>query len=102
MKEEYKELPLVKTDLRFELVVDGHTAFIDYNTRGERIALIHTEVPEELAGRGVAAAIVEKTLIWLEENEIPLIPLFPYVKQFLVRNPDWQRVVDEPYKSRLS
>jgi predicted GNAT family acetyltransferase len=102
MKPEFKEIQLIKTEKRFELNVNGYTAFIDYVTKGDKIALIHTEAPEELAGTGAAAALVEKTLEWLEENRVPLIPLCPYVKKFLVRNPEWQRIVAEPYKSTLS
>lgn len=102
MKIEFENTPLVKTESRFEMTVDGHTAFIDYAVKGDKIALIHTESPEELAGRGVAAALVEKTLVWLEENGIELIPLCPYVRKFLVRNTEWQRIVPEPYKSKLN
>ena len=102
MKAEFENIPLVKTDQRFELTVNEYTAFIDYAVKGNKIALIHTEAPEQLAGTGAAAALVEKTLIWLEENNVPLIPLCPYVRKFLVRNPDWQRIVPEPYKSKLN
>jgi predicted GNAT family acetyltransferase len=33
------------------------------------MTLIHTESPEELAGRGVATALIEKTLAYIEENK---------------------------------
>jgi len=43
---------------RFELAVGDRLAFMNYRTltRGE-LGLIHTEVPEELSGRGIGSAI---------------------------------------------
>lgn len=32
---------------RFETVVDGHTAFLEYALANDRLVLIHTEVPAE-------------------------------------------------------
>jgi predicted GNAT family acetyltransferase len=95
MKEEYTALPLVKNEegQRFELTVDGYTAFIDYKEREGIITLIHTESPEELAGRGVATALIEKTLQYIEDNNYKLVPLCPLVVAYLKRHPEWQRIV---------
>lgn len=82
MKEAFLEVNVFKNDekKRFELTVDGHIAFIDFTQRGtDLIKLIHTEVPEALSGRGIAAKLVEKTLIFLEENKFNTYPICPYV-----------------------
>ena len=42
---------------RFELQVDGHTAIAQYRMRGDQLVLTHTEVPGELAGRGVGSKL---------------------------------------------
>jgi len=97
MKEEYKDLNVVKNDeaKRFELTIDSHVAFIDFTQKGtDVIKLIHTEVPEELAGRGVATALIEKTLVYLEENNYKLIPLCPLVFAYIKKNLEWKRIVD--------
>jgi predicted GNAT family acetyltransferase len=93
----YEEIKLVnnETDHRFELTVEGYTAFIDYKIKKDKAYLIHTEAPEELKGKGVAEALVEKTLIYLEEQHLKLVPLCPYVQLFLKRHPDWNRLVAE-------
>ena len=103
MKEEFEKLALVKNEelKRYELNVDGHTAFIDYKQEDEKIYLIHTESPEELAGRGVAAALVEKTLIHLKENNNILIPLCPYVFAYIKRNREWLSIVREDFKAKF-
>lgn len=99
MKEEFITLNVVKNDEnnRFELTVDGFTAFIDFKEKDNVIKLIHTESPPELAGRGVATALIEKTLIYLEENNYKLIPLCPLVFAYIKRHVEWKRIVDESF-----
>jgi predicted GNAT family acetyltransferase len=103
MKPEYENLQVIKNEdaKRFELTVDGYTAFIDYKERNGVITLIHTESPEELAGRGVATALIEKTLAYLENNEITLVPLCPLVVAYIKRHPEWVRIVRDDYKAKF-
>lgn len=99
MKEEFITLPLIKNEeaKRFELSVDGHIAFIDYEEDEKIIKLIHTESPEALAGRGAATALIEKTLHYLEENAYALVPLCPLVFAYVKRHPEWKRLVPSKY-----
>lgn len=99
MKEEFLNLPVLKNEetKRFELTVDGYIAFIDYEENEKIIKLIHTESPEELAGRGAATALIEKTLAYLEENTYQLVPLCPLVFAYVKRHPEWKRLVPSKY-----
>jgi predicted GNAT family acetyltransferase len=45
------------TKSRFELHVDGHTAFVEYRLLGDQILLTHTKVPEALGGRGIGSKL---------------------------------------------
>lgn len=101
MKEKFLSIPLVKNDAkkRFEIEVDGHFAFINFGEMGSQIALVHTEADPELAGTGAAAAVVEKTLTWIEENGKTLLPFCPYVFAFIQKHPEWKRVVDTRFKA---
>jgi len=78
---------------RFEVEVEGATAFIKYKNMRDAVALLHTEVPSPLEGRGVAAALVEKTFKYLEERNQKIVPLCPYVAAFLKRYPEWKRII---------
>lgn len=91
----YSEIPLVNNEAihNFELHIDGYRAFIDYRLRDGKAYLVHTEVPAELQGKGVAEVIVEKTLRYLEERDMRIVPLCQYVQVFLKRHPDWNRIV---------
>lgn len=103
MKTEYENLAVVKNvnSHRFELTVEGHTAFIDYKEINKEISLIHTESPEELAGRGVATALIEKTLLYLEDHGYVLVPLCPLVFSYIKRHLEWLRIVRDDYKDRF-
>ncbi|SFJ69053.1 GNAT family N-acetyltransferase [Myroides guanonis] len=99
MKEEYLKLEVSKNaeTKRFELIVEGFIAFIDYIEEASIIKLIHTESPEELAGRGVATALIEKSLLYIEENNYELFPLCPLVFAYIKRHPEWKRVVSKDF-----
>lgn len=99
MKEELKPIPLIKNDLdhRFEIEVDGHLAFIDFKETRNRISLVHTEAAPELKGTGAAAALVEKTLKFIEEDGRKLMPYCPFVYAYIKKNPEWKRIVDPAF-----
>ncbi|TXE10348.1 N-acetyltransferase [Gelidibacter salicanalis] len=99
MKTEYFDIPLVKNEdkKRFEIEIDGHFAFIDYKEFGSQIALVHTETDPELAGKGAAAAVVEKTLHYLDDKKIVLLPFCPYVFAYIKRHPEWKRIVSPKF-----
>lgn len=101
MKPQFENIPLVKNEdkKRFEIESDGHFAFINYKETSQQIALIHTEAEPELAGTGAAAAVVEKTLKYIEESGKKLLPYCPYVFAFIKKKQEWKRIVDQRFES---
>ncbi|MFC3160937.1 hypothetical protein SAMN05443633_10122 [Chryseobacterium arachidis] len=97
MKPEFENIPLINTGSRFEIEFKGHSAFIDYREMGSQIALNHTETDLLISGTGAAAAVVEKTLRYIEEHKKKALPFCPYVAAFIKKNPEWKRVVDERF-----
>lgn len=95
MKEEYINLELVNNEAgnRFEMNVDGNIAIIEYKQYPGKMALLHTEVPPQLEGKGAATAIIEKTLAYIEKNNLKLIPLCPLVVAYIKRHREWKRLV---------
>ncbi len=99
MKEEYIAVPLERNEAesRFGITIEGHKAFIDYKERPGKIYLVHTEAPAELEGKGVATALIEKTLDYLEKNNYTVVPLCPFVFAYIKRHPEWKRIVDTEF-----
>ena len=77
----------------FELFVDEQLSFIDYKMRDNKVYLIHTEVPAELQGKGVAEALVTKAFDYAEQHQLKVVPLCSYVQAFLKRHPEWNKIV---------
>jgi uncharacterized protein len=95
MKDEYIKFELAKNETanRFEMNVNGNIAIIEYKQYPVKIALLHTEVPPQLEGKGAATAIIEKTLAYIEKNDFKLIPLCPLVVAYIKRHPEWKRII---------
>jgi uncharacterized protein len=92
--------PLVLNEAkkRFELEVEGKTAFIEYIlTNDNSMFLTHTEVPAALEGKGVGSAIVSKTLEYIKEKGYTLAPLCPFVAAYVKRHPDWKSILAKGY-----
>ncbi|AMR32622.1 acetyltransferase [Mucilaginibacter sp. PAMC 26640] len=91
----YDDIELINNQAshNFELLVDGQRAFIDYKTKDNKIYLVHTEVPKELQGQGVAEALVEKAFNYIEQHKLVMIPSCSYVQLFLKKHPEWDRIL---------
>jgi uncharacterized protein len=74
---------------RFEVTVDGYTAILAYREVDGRVTLIHTEVPPELRGRGIADALARTALIDARERGLAVRPLCPFVQGFVKRHPEY-------------
>ncbi len=73
---------------RFELRVDGLLAELPYRRNGNRLVLIHTEVPEELEGRGLGGALVMAAVDRAAREGLTVVPLCPFARGWLQRHPD--------------
>lgn len=73
---------------RFELPVDGQTAFLAYERGRDSIRLLHTEVPEPFRGRGFGEAIVKGALGRARAEGLRIIAVCPFVRAYLRKHPD--------------
>ncbi|NDK55694.1 GNAT family N-acetyltransferase [Pontibacter fetidus] len=86
---------------RFETTIEGYTAFIDYKRKPGEITILHTEVPKELEGCGIAAAMTKYVLEYIEENKLQLVPLCPYMRSYLKKHPEYQHLVKDKAVNKL-
>lgn len=68
---------------RFEATVNGLRSLLTYRRYSDRIALLHTEVPAPIEGRGIAAKLTGAALDFARANHLRVVPLCPYVSSFL-------------------
>ncbi|KHL68752.1 MULTISPECIES: GNAT family N-acetyltransferase [Pseudomonas] len=71
---------------QFEMTVDGHRAYLAYMDLGQQTWDIYrTFVPNDLRGRGIAAALTEHALQYAERMGYSVIPSCSYVERYMER-----------------
>jgi uncharacterized protein len=74
---------------RFELSLDGHTAFANYRLAGDTLIVPHTEVPPEFEGRGIGSALVKGMLEAIRTRRLKIRPLCSFVASYMRRHPEY-------------
>ena len=75
---------------RYELAVDGHIAATYYKIDDGVITFIHTEVPPELGGKGIASKLIRGALDQVRAEGLKVIAQCPFVKAFIDKHADYQ------------
>jgi predicted GNAT family acetyltransferase len=75
---------------RFELEVDGETAFAAYRFEGPDIVFYHTVVPEALSGRGIGSRLVRGALAQVRVRGLKVVPECPFVRTYIEKHPEQQ------------
>jgi uncharacterized protein len=73
---------------QFGLRAGGWLAELVYRIRGDRLVLIHTEVPLELEGRGIGGRLVTAAVDRAMRDGLTLVPLCPFARGWLERHPE--------------
>jgi uncharacterized protein len=73
---------------RFEISDGGYLAELRYHRNGNRLALIHTEVPEELEGRGYGGRLVVAAVDRAAREGLTIVPYCPFARDWLERHSD--------------
>ena len=82
---------------RFEAEVSGGTAMVEYELKGDEIRFLHTEVPPEASGKGVAQALVRDALKYARDKKLQVVPECSYVASFVKRNRDYDDILHPDY-----
>ena len=84
---------------QFQVRTPEGLALLQYRQRHGRILFIHTEVPEELRGRGIAEALARAGLEYARAEGLDVLVYCPYVTEFIRRHPEYQALVKRTAKS---
>jgi len=86
---------------RFELFVDGLRALLRYRRFPDRIVIMHTEVPQAFEGHGLAAKLSRAALDFARLHHLRVVPLCPYVSEFILKHPEYQDLVSSDDLQKL-
>jgi predicted GNAT family acetyltransferase len=76
------------TKNRFEISVNGETAFLLYSRTDDALTLIHTEVPTALRGLHLGERLVEAALQSARSVGLRIIAVCPFVKAYMRKHPE--------------
>ena len=86
---------------RFEVTLDGETAFTEYVLHSGAMVLPHTEVPPAFEGKGVASALAKAALGYARDHGLKVKPICPFISAYIQKHPEWQDLVHEDFRERL-
>jgi len=78
---------------RFEAQIDGQLARCDYRMDVGVMLLVHTEVPPDLEGQGIGAALVRAALEHAAAQGLRVRPRCSFVGAFLARHREYQPLI---------
>ncbi len=81
---------------RFEIEIDGHVAFLEYTVGPDVLALVHTEVPPELEGRGLAGRLATHAAELARSADLRIEPTCPFQIGWLDRHTEYADLVNKP------
>lgn len=84
---------------RLEANLGGQVAFIALHVHGSVLALIHTEVPIALRGKGVADGLARAALEYARTHGMTVKPFCPFVAGHIRRHPEFLDLVDPTFSS---
>jgi len=73
---------------RFVIREGGAEAELVYAIDGDRMLLVHTEVPKEWGGRGIGGRLVRAALARAEAGALTVVPWCPYARRWLQDHTD--------------
>jgi predicted GNAT family acetyltransferase len=80
--------------MRFHAAVDGGDAECVYRLAGSLMNIVHTEVPPQAEGQGIAAALVSAALAHARAQGWRVRPSCSYVASYMRRHPETQDLLE--------
>lgn len=82
---------------RFELEIENQIAFIEFDKIEPNVLdMTHTEVPEELSGKGIGSKLAKSALQYSKDNNLKVIPSCPFIKTYIDKHSEWQPLLAKP------
>ena len=78
---------------RFELDLGAALAVAYYKIDGDRISLLHTEVPQELSGRGIGSRLAKGVFGALGTRGLGVDAKCPFMAAYAARHPEYARML---------
>ena len=78
---------------RFEAGSFPHLATVNYKVQGKSVELVHTEVPSEYQGQGLAGKLARAALDWARAQGMKVIPSCSFIRGYIEKHPEYADLV---------
>lgn len=79
---------------RYEFDLGGAVAVVNYELRAEGIVcLIHTGVPEQFSGQGIASELTEAVLEDIKRHGLKVVSSCSFITLYIERHPQWKELL---------
>lgn len=91
------EITHIPEEHLFQTIVDGYTAYVNYNIQHNQLDIRHTIVPPPIGGRGIAAQLVKAAYDYALEHNLQPVATCSYAVVWLQRHPEYHGKTGEEY-----
>ena len=77
----------------FEIAQGGHTAILEYLVTGGLMTLVHTEVPEELGGKGLGGKLVKFALEHAKRNNLRIAVHCEFAQSYISSHKEYSSLL---------
>lgn len=79
---------------RFACTVDGYHCELGYRLDGQCMIILHTSVPHQIGGRGIAAELTRVALDTARSRGWLVMPLCSYAEAYIRRYPQYADLLE--------
>jgi predicted GNAT family acetyltransferase len=77
-------------NLQFEVDLAGEKAYLEYRWNKSDLALMHTFVPDNYEGKGIAGLLAKTALEYAKKEGLKIIVYCPFVRSYIKRHPEYE------------
>ena len=81
---------------RFEIAYGKNVAILEYMVAAGLMTLVHTEVPDELGGKGLGAKLVKYALEHAKRNNLRVVAHCKFAQSYILRHEEYSSLISKP------
>lgn len=83
---------------QFEAKVENEIAYIYYSVKEDILQILSTQVPKNLEGKGIAAALTKFALEYARANNLLVQPICSYTVAYMKKHPEYNDLLKNKEK----
>jgi predicted GNAT family acetyltransferase len=86
---------------RFEIAIDGEFAILNYRFYKDKIAFMHTAVPESMKGKGIGSKLVLAAIDYAIKENKKIMLYCSFAAKFVKSHPEFYKYIDQEFHPSL-